>query len=232
MPQRKTINTNYWLQPAILKGTVKIQKQRAFHWVNILLISILDNRKKLTLTLLISVLVAFEVQRHVIFPIESLLNFEITQHASMVYLPAGVIFLSFYLLRWWFLPVVLIGRTWISVQLGGADIWFSALIFSAVVSLLYPAWLHLLNNAKWDVFGDADQSQLTVTGAMIFALLISFSTGILSAIQQTVTGVVPLDQALQYTVHFVVGDTLGTGVIIFLFYRLLKWNVSLRSRSE
>jgi hypothetical protein len=200
--------------------------------MNIVLISILDNRKKLTFTLLISVLVAFEVQRHVIFPIESLLNFEITQHASMVYLPAGVIFLSFYLLRWWFLPVVLIGRTWISVQLGGADIWFSALIFSAVVSLLYPAWLHLLNNAKWDVFGDADQSQLTVTGAMIFALLISFSTGILSAIKQTVTGVVPLDQALQYTVHFVVGDTLGTGVIIFLFYRLLKWNVSLRSRSE
>jgi hypothetical protein len=71
-----------------------------------------------------------------------------------------------------------------------------------------------------------------VTGAMIFALLISFSTGILSAIQQTIAGVVPLDQALQYTVHFVVGDTLGTGVIIFLFYRLLKWNVSLRNRSE
>jgi hypothetical protein len=106
--------------------------------MNVVLISILDNRKKLTFALLISVLVAFGVQRHVIFPIESLLNFEITQHASMVYLPAGVIFLSFYLLRWWFLPVVLIGRTFISVQLGGADIWFSALIVSAVVSLLYP----------------------------------------------------------------------------------------------
>lgn len=232
MPQRKTIYTKYWLQPAILKGTVKIQKPPVFHWMNILLLRILDNRKKLTFTLLISVLVAFEIQQHVIFPIESLLNFEITQHASMVYLPAGVIFLSFYLLRWWFLPVVLIGRTFISVQLGGADIWFSALIFSAVVSLLYPGWLYLLNSAKWDVFGDTDQSQLTVTGAMIFALLISFSTGILSAIQQTIAGVVPLDQALQYTVHFVVGDTLGTGVVIFLFYRLLKWNVSLRNRSE
>ena len=195
--------------------------------MNVVLISILDNRKKLTFALLISVLVAFGVQRHVIFPIESLLNFEITQHASMVYLPAGVIFLSFYLLRWWFLPVVLIGRTFISVQLGGADIWFSA-----VVSILYPGWLYLLNSAKWDVFGDTDQSQLTVTGAMIFALLISFSTGILSAIQQTIAGVVPLDQALQYTVHFVVGDTLGTGVVIFLFYRLLKWNVSLRNLSE
>ena len=118
------------------------------------------------------------------------------------------------------------------MQLGGADIWFSALIFSAIVSLMYPGWLHLLNSAKWDVFGDTDQSQLTVTGAMVFALLISFSAGILSAIQQTVTGVVPLDQALQYTVHFVVGDTLGTGVVIFLFYRLLKWNVSLRNRAE
>ena len=224
--------TKYWLQPAILKGTVKIQNAPAFHWMNIVLLRILDNRKKLTFTLLISVLVAFEVQRLVIFPLESLLNFEITKHASMVYLPAGVIFLAFYLLRWWFLPVILIGRTWISVQLTGTEILFDALVFSLIISLLYPIWLHLLNSAKWDVFGDTDQSQLTVTGAMIFALLISFSTGILSAVQQTVSGTVPADLALHYTVHFVVGDTLGTGVVIFLFYRLLKWNVSLRNQPE
>jgi hypothetical protein len=90
--------------------------------------------------------------------------------------------------------------------------------------------LYLLNSAKWDVFGDDDQSQLTITGSMIFALLISFSAGILSAIQQTFLGAVPVEQALQYTVHFVVGDTLGTGVVIFLFYKLLQLNIRTRNK--
>jgi len=189
------------------------------------LLRILDNRPKLIVMLIISVLAAFEVQRYVIYPIESLLNFEITQYASMVYLPAGVIFLSFYLLRWWFLPVILIGRTYISLQLGPAELILDMMIFNLVVALLYPLWLYLLNNANWDVFGDVDKNQLTITGAMIFALLLSFSTGILSAINQTISGVVPLDQALQYTLHFIIGDTIETGVILFLFYQLLKLNL-------
>ncbi len=193
-----------------------------------MLLRILDNRPKLIVMLMISVLVAFEVQRHVIYPIESLLNFEITQYASMVYLPAGVIFLSFYLLRWWFLPVILIGRTCISLQLGPVELILEMIIFNLVVALLYPLWLYLLNNANWDVFGDVDKNQLTITGAMIFALLLSFSTGILSAINQTASGVVAMDQALQYTLHFIIGDTIGTGVILFLFYQLLKLNLKWR----
>jgi hypothetical protein len=196
------------------------------------LLRILDNRPKLIVMLIISVLAAFEVQRYVIYPIESLLNFEITQYASMVYLPAGVIFLSFYLLRWWFLPVILIGRTYISLQLGPAELILDMIIFNLVVALLYPLWLYLLNNANWDVFGDVDKNQLTITGAMIFALLLSFSTGILSAINQTVSGVVPLDQALQYTLHFIIGDTIGTGVILFLFYQLLKLNLKWRKQKN
>ncbi len=197
-----------------------------------MLLRILDNRPKLIVMLIISVLAAFEVQRYVIYPIESLLNFEITQYASMVYLPAGVIFLSFYLLRWWFLPVILIGRTYISLQLGPAELILDMMIFNLVVALLYPLWLYLLNNANWDVFGDVDKNQLTITGAMIFALLLSFSTGILSAINQTVSGVVPLDQALQYTLHFIIGDTIGTGVILFLFYQLLKLNLKWRKQKN
>ena len=197
-----------------------------------MLLRILDNRPKLIVMLIISVLAAFEIQRYVIYPIESLLNFEITQYASMVYLPAGVIFLSFYLLRWWFLPVILIGRTYISLQLGPAELILDMMIFNLVVALLYPFWLYLLNNANWDVFGDVDKNQLTITGAMIFALLLSFSTGILSAINQTVSGVVPLDQALQYTLHFIVGDTIGTGVILFLFYQLLKLNLKWRKQKN
>jgi len=196
------------------------------------LLRILDNRPKLIVMLIISVLAAFEVQRYVIYPIESLLNFEITQYASMVYLPAGVIFLSFYLLRWWFLPVILIGRTYISLQLGPAELILDMMIFNLAVALLYPLWLYLLNNANWDVFGDVDKNQLTITGAMIFALLLSFSTGILSAINQTVSGVVPLDQALQYTLHFIIGDTIGTGVILFLFYQLLKLNLKWRKQKN
>ena len=197
-----------------------------------MLLRILDNHPKLIVMLIISVLAAFEVQRYVIYPIESLLNFEITQYASMVYLPAGVIFLSFYLLRWWFLPVILIGRTYISLQLGPAELILDMMIFNLVVALLYPLWLYLLNNANWDVFGDVDKNQLTITGAMIFALLLSFSTGILSAINQTVSGVVPLDQALQYTLHFIIGDTIGTGVILFLFYQLLKLNLKWRKQKN
>lgn len=197
-----------------------------------MLLRILDNRPKLIVMLIISVIAAFEIQRYVIYPIESLLNFEITQYASMVYLPAGVIFLSFYLLRWWFLPVILIGRTYISLQLGPAELILDIMIFNLVVALLYPLWLYLLNNANWDVFGDVDKNQLTITGAMIFALLLSFSTGILSAINQTVSGVVPLDQALQYTLHFIIGDTIGTGVILFLFYQLLKLNLKWRKQKN
>ena len=193
-----------------------------------MLLRILDNRPKLIVMLIISILVVFEVQRYVIYPIESLLNFEITQYASIVYLPAGVIFLSFYLLRWWFLPVILIGRTYISLQLGPVELILEMIIFNLVVALLYPLWLYLLNNANWDVFGDVDKSQLTISGAMIFALLLSFSTGILSTINQTVSGVVPLDQALQYTLHFIIGDTIGTGVILFLFYQLLRLNLKWR----
>ena len=197
-----------------------------------MLLRILDNRPKLIVMLILSVLATFEFQRYVIYPIESLLNFEITQYASMVYLPAGVIFLSFYLLRWWFLPVILIGRTYVSLQMGPFDLILEMVMFNVIVALLYPLWLYLLNSANWDVFGDVDKNQLTITGAMIFALLLSFSTGILSGINQTLSGVVPLDQALQYTLHFIVGDTIGTGVILFLFYQVLKLNLKWRSQKQ
>jgi hypothetical protein len=195
-----------------------------------LLLRILDDRKKLTIWLIISALVMYQIQKWIIFPFESLLNFEVTQHASMVYLPAGIIFLSFYLLRWWFLPVILISRMLISLEFSGLESWVEVIILNGCIALLYPLWLSLLNSANWDVFGDKDQSQLTITGAMIFALLISFSSGILSAIQQTFLGAVPMEQALQYTVHFVVGDTLGTGVVIFLFYKLLQLNIRTQNK--
>ncbi|HAB69170.1 MAG TPA: hypothetical protein DCE59_07425, partial [Gammaproteobacteria bacterium] len=47
-----------------------------------LLLRILDDRKKLTIWLIISALVMYEIQKRIIFPLESLLNFAVTQHAS------------------------------------------------------------------------------------------------------------------------------------------------------
>ena len=126
-----------------------------------LLLRILDDRKKLTIWLIISALVMYQIQKWIIFPFESLLSFEVPQHASMVYLPAGIIFLSFYLLRWWFLPVVLISRTIISLQFTGLESWFETIFLNGCIALLYPLWLYLLTSAKWDVFCDDDQSQAT-----------------------------------------------------------------------
>lgn len=195
-----------------------------------LILRILDDRTKLTIWLIISALMMYQIQKWIIFPLESLLNLEVTQYASIVYLPAGVIFLSFYLLRWWFLPVILISRTIISLQFSGLESWIETIVLNCCIALLYPLWLYLLNSAKWDVFGDKDHKRLTITGAMIFALLISLSAGILSAIQQTFLGAVPMEKALQYTMHFIVGDTLGTGAVIFLFYKLLQWSIRIRNK--
>lgn len=39
-----------------------------------------------------------------------------------------------------------------------------------------------------------------------------------------------MEQALQYNVHFVVGDALGTDVVIFLFYKLLQWNIQIQKK--
>jgi len=82
----------------------------------------------------------------------------------MVYSPAYIIFFSFYLLGWWFLPVILISRTIISLQFTGLESWFETIILNGCIALLYPLWLYLLNSAKWDALGNNDQSQLTITG--------------------------------------------------------------------
>ena len=71
-----------------------------------MLLSIIDNKRKLIPALLLVYVLAWELSYHVIIPIEAKLGWEITQHASILFLPAGVIFLSFYLLRWWFIPEI------------------------------------------------------------------------------------------------------------------------------
>ena len=197
-----------------------------------MLLSIIDNKRKLIPALLLVYVLAWELSYHVIIPIEAKLGWEITQHASILFLPAGVIFLSFYLLRWWFIPVVLIGRTFVNFDFYQIGFSWIFILESMFVCLVYPLWLYLLNSANWDVFGDKDQSSLTLTGAMIFQMMVTFTISLSATIQEITFGGLSWNDSTQYIVHFIIGDVLGTGVVIFLFYKFMQLAVAMRQRNN
>jgi len=187
-----------------------------------MLLSIIDDKRKLIPALLILYILSWELSVRVIFPVETNLGWEISQQASILFLPAGVIFLSFYLLRWWFIPIVLIGRTYASFDNFGDVLTPSILIENMFICLVYPLWLHLLNSANWDVFGDKDKNSLTLTGAMIFQSMVTFTMSFGSTLQQIAFDAISWDESTQYVMHFIIGDVLGTGVVIFLFYKFMQ----------
>ena len=197
-----------------------------------MLLRIVDDKRKLIPALLLVYVLAWELSHHVIIPIEAKLGWEITQHASILFLPAGVIFLSFYLLRWWFIPVVLIGRTFVNFDFYQIGFSWIFILESMFVCLVYPLWLYLLNSANWDVFGDKDQSSLTLTGAMIFQMMVTFTISLSATIQEITFGGLSWNDSTQYIVHFIVGDVLGTGVVIFLFYKFMQLAVAMRQRNN
>jgi len=197
-----------------------------------MLLRIVDDKRKLIPALLLVYVLAWELSHHVIVPIEAKLGWEITQHASILFLPAGVIFLSFYLLRWWFIPIVLIGRTYVSFDNFGDVLTASILIENIFICLVYPLWLHLLNSANWDVFGDKDQSSLTLIGAMIFQMMVTFTISLGATLQSITLGGLSWNDSTQYIVHFIIGDVLGTGVVIFLFYKFMQLAVAIRQRNS
>jgi len=197
-----------------------------------MLLSIIDDKNKLIPALLILYILSWELSVRVIFPLETNLGWEISQHASILFLPAGVIFLSFYLLRWWFIPIVLIGRTYASFDNFGDVITPSILIENIFICLVYPLWLYLLNSANWDVFGDRDQNSLTLTGAMIFQTMVTFTMSFGSTIQNIILSGLSWNDSTQYIVHFIIGDVLGTGVVIFLFYKFMRLAVAIDQRNN
>ena len=197
-----------------------------------MLLRIVDDKRKLIPALLLAYVLAWELSHHLIVPIEAKLGWEITQHASILFLPAGVIFLSFYLLRWWFIPIVLIGRTYVSFDNFGDVLTASILIENIFICLVYPLWLHLLNSANWDVFGDKDQSSLTLIGAMIFQMMVTFTISLGATLQSITLGGLSWNDSTQYIVHFIIGDVLGTGVVIFLFYKFMQLAVAIRQRNS
>ena len=197
-----------------------------------MLLSIIDDKRKLIAALLILYILSWELSRRVIFPLEANLGWEISQYASILFLPAGVIFLSFYLLRWWFIPIVLLGRTYASFDNFGDVLTASILIENIFICMVYPLWLHLLNSAHWDVFGDKDQNSLTITGAMIFQSMVTFTMSFGSTIQQITFGKISWNESTQYVMHFIIGDVIGTGIIIFLFYKLMQITVAIGQRNS
>ena len=197
-----------------------------------MLLSIIDDKRKLIPALLILYILLWELSGRVIFPLEANLGWKISQHASILFLPAGVIFLSFYLLRWWFIPIVLIGRTYASFDNFGDVITPSILIENIFICLVYPLWLHLLNSANWDVFGDKDHNALTITGAMIFQSMVTFTISFGSTIQQITFGTISWNESTQYVMHFIIGDVIGTGIIIFVFYQFMRVAVAMDQRNN
>jgi len=197
-----------------------------------MLLDIIEDKRKLIPALLILHILSWELSVRIIFPLEANLGWEISQHASILFLPAGVIFLSFYLLRWWFIPIVLIGRTYASFDNFGDVLTTSILIENMFICLVYPLWLHLLNSANWDVFGDTDQNCLTLTGAMIFQSMVTFTISFGSTIQQITFDTISWNESTQYVVHFIIGDVLGTGVVIFLFYKFMQLAVAMRQQNN
>ena len=197
-----------------------------------MLLSIIDDKRKLIPALLILYILTWELSGRIIFPLEANLGWEISQHASILFLPAGVIFLSFYLLRWWFIPIVLIGRTYASFDNFGDVLTASIIIENIVICMVYPLWLHLLNSANWDVFGDKDQNALTIKGAMIFQSMVTFTMSFGSTIQQITFGTISWNESTQYVMHFIIGDVIGTGIIIFVFYQFMRVAVAMDQRNN
>jgi hypothetical protein len=191
-------------------------------------LDIIDDKRKLIPALLILYILTWEFSLRVIFPLEAKLGWAISEHASILFLPAGIIFLSFYLLRWWFIPVVLIGRTFTAFDFYGVGFSWTFVLESVYVCLIYPLWLHLLNSANWDVFGDKDRTSLTLIGAMIFQTMVTFTMSLTATLQKITIGGLSWNESTQYIVHFIVGDVLGTGVVIFLFYKYMQIAVATR----
>jgi hypothetical protein len=197
-----------------------------------MLLGIIDDKRKLIPALLILYILSWEFSLYVIFPLEAKLGWAISEHASILFLPAGVVFLSFYLLRWWYIPIVLIGRTYASFDNFGDVITASIIIENMFVCLVYPLWLHLLNSSNWDVFGDKNQKSLTLTGAMIFQSMVTFTISLGATLQSITLGGLSWNESTQYIIHFIIGDVLGTGFVIFFFYKFMQLAVIMRQRGN
>lgn len=185
---------------------------------------ILKSERLLFVFLLISHLCAYQLQLNLIYPLETALGLEITQHASMFFLPGGISFLSFYLLRWKGIPIIIFGNTCIDFFMFGS-LATSMLAENVLSALFYPLCVYVANKGGWDILGDVDENKLTMTGTLILQWVVSLYSSLFSAYLRTANGVLDVEQNLQYVLHFIVGDTLGAAAVVYIFYKLMKISV-------
>ncbi len=121
---------------------------------------LLENRRALGVLLAALIYLSWQIQEFVILPIEQSLGLSIAKFASIFYIPAGFVFLAFYLLRWWYFPVVLVSKGLVDLQFRGDDWTPAGLIPILLAAIAYPLWLRILNNARWDVFGTMTETAL------------------------------------------------------------------------
>ena len=63
---------------------------------------------------------------------------------------------------------------------------------------------------------------------MIFQTMVTFTVSLGATIQGITMGGLSWNESTQYIVHFIIGDVLGTGVVIFLFYKCMQIAVAMR----
>ena len=173
---------------------------------------------KLIILFTVGYLLSYQVQLFVLFPLESQLGWEVTEKASIFFLPAGVLLLAFYFLRLWFIPVVLIGRTLVYVQFWNEPVFFEAFSQAVFIAVLYPWLLRVFENGGWSVFGSEDNPSFTLTGVVIFQVMATLGASVFVTVQSLLLKQVMPEQAFQYTVHYLVGDVLGSMGVMYLFY--------------
>ena len=166
---------------------------------------------------------SYQVQVHLIYPIELKMGWEITHKASIFFIPAGVQLLAFYFLRLWFIPVEIVGRTILSMQFWGNSAFFESIVLSTFVAFVYPALLKVFENAEWHVFGTDADPRFTVTGIVIFQITVTLAIAFFQTGQLVLMDRLQDAEAFQYTVHLMIGDVLGAVGVMYLFYIFFKY---------
>jgi glycerol uptake facilitator-like aquaporin len=67
---------------------------------------------------------------------------------------------------------------------------------------------------------------------MIFQSMVTFTISFGSTIQQITFGTISWNESTQYVMHFIIGDVLGTGVVIFLFYKFMQLAVATHQQNN
>jgi hypothetical protein len=67
---------------------------------------------------------------------------------------------------------------------------------------------------------------------MIFQSMVTFTISLGATLQSITLGGLSWNGSTQYIIHFIIGDVLGTGFVIFFFYKFMQLAVKMRQRNN